>query len=155
MRFMTTRLIGTALAALLLAPAAALAQQNGTEPVDTSTPWNPEQVPPQAVVDFGAKDEPMLVCAPTRYCALALETGETVQSAETNEDHWSVTPTTYGAGKLAKAVILVSPFAAGLKDELAITTTTAAGQPRTYKITLRSDAAKWTQLTSYRYPAAQ
>ena len=142
------------LAALLLA-SGANAQQNGSQPVDDSTPWNPEQVPPQTTFDYGGKTEPVLVCAPNKYCGVALETGETVQSAAANEDDWSVTPTTYGAGKLAKPVILVTPFAPGLKDELIITTTAANGQARQYKLELVSDADKWTQLASYRYPLAQ
>ena len=148
-----------ALAALFLATAApfsiASAQQNGPQPVDNSTPWNPEQVPAQQAFDYGAATEPTLVCAPSKYCGLALETGETVQMADANEDNWSVTPTTYGAGNLAKPVILVSPFAPGLKDELTIMTKAANGQARTYKVMLVSDADKWTQLTSFRYPVGQ
>jgi hypothetical protein len=144
-------------AALLLAAAAlpAAAQQNGSQPVDTSTPWNPEAVPAQTVFDFGAATEPTLTCAPNKYCGLALETGETVQSAEANEDHWSVTPTTYGAGKLAKPVILVTPWAPGLSDELTITTTAPDQKPRSYKVKLTSDSDKWTQLATYRYPLGQ
>jgi type IV secretory pathway VirB9-like protein len=147
------RLAFTALATILFAIAApAWAQQ---QPVDDSTPWNPEAVPAQTVFDYGAKTEPTLVCAPEKYCGLALETGETVQSADANEDDWSVTPTTYGAGKLAKPVILVTPFAPGVSDELTISTTAANGTPRSYKVRLVSDAAKWTQLASYRYSLAQ
>jgi len=148
------RLIVLAAAALLCATPA-FAQQKGSQPVEDSTPWNPEQVPPQTSFDYGAKTEPTLVCAPNKYCGLALETGETVQSADADEDHWSVTPTTYGAGKLAKPVILVTPFAPGEKDELTITSTAANGEKRSYKLTLVSDPAKWTQLASYRYPIAQ
>jgi len=136
-------------AALLIATAAR-AQQ-----VDDSTPWNPEQVPAQTTFDYGGKSEPTLVCAPGKYCGLALETGETVVSAEANEDNWSVTPTVYGAGKLAKPVILITPFAPGESDELTISTTSAGGQARSYKLKLVSDADKWTQLASYRYPMAQ
>lgn len=143
-----------ALAALLMATVAE-AQQNGSQPVDDSTPWNPEQVPPQTTFEYGGKTEPVLVCAPSKYCGIALETGEIVQSAEANEDDWSVTPTTYGAGKLAKPVILVTPFAAGTKDELTIATKAANGEARQYKLELVSDADKWTQLASYRYPLAQ
>ena len=134
----------------LLIATAAQAQQ-----VDDSTPWNPEQVPAQTSFDYSATTEPILVCAPNKYCGLALQTGETVQSAEANEDDWSVTPTIYGAGKLAKPVILVTPFTFGLKDELTITSTSASGQTRHYKLALVSDADKWTQLATYRYPAAQ
>jgi type IV secretory pathway VirB9-like protein len=148
------RILFIALAALFAATSAH-AQQNGAQPVEDSTPWNPEQVPAQTVFDYGAKTEPTLVCAPDKYCGLALETGETVQSAEANEDDWSVTPTTYGAGNLAKPVILVTPFAPGVKDELTISTKAANGQARIYKVTLVSDAAQWTQLASYRYPPAQ
>ena len=140
------RLPLAALLALLITTAAE-AQQ-----VDDSTPWNPEAVPAQTVFDYGAATEPTLVCAPNKYCGLALETGETVQSAEANEDDWSVTPTTYGAGKLAKPVVLVTPFAPGVSDELTIATTAPDGKPRSYKVKLVSDAAKWTQLASYRYP---
>ena len=139
--------------AVLLMATAAHAQENG--PVEDSTPWNPEAVPAQTTFEYGAKAEPTLVCAPNKYCGLALETGETVQSAEANEDDWSVTPTVYGAGKLAKPMILVTPFAFGLKDELTIETTAASGAKRSYKLTLVSDAAKWTQLATYRYPTAQ
>jgi type IV secretory pathway VirB9-like protein len=141
--------------AALLTATAASAQQNGSQPVDDSTPWNPEQVPAQTVFDYGAKAEPILVCAPNKYCGLALETGETVQSADANEDDWSVTPTIYGAGNLAKPVVLVTPFAPGVKDELTISTKAANGQARSYKVTLVSTADKWTQLASYRYPMAQ
>src|SRR3954470_8232338 len=148
------RLALITLAALLTATAAS-AQQNGSQPIDDSTPWNPEQVPAQTSFDYGAKAEPTLVCAPNKYCGLTLETGETVLSAEANEDDWSVTPTTYGAGKLAKPVVLVTPFAPGLKDELTISTRAANGQARQYKLELVSDAEKWTQLASYRYPLSQ
>jgi len=141
--------------AALLAAAPAYGQQNGSQPVDDSTPWNPEQVPPQTSFDYGAKTEPTLVCAPNKYCGLALETGETVQTAAANEDDWSVTATTYGAGKLAKPVILVTPFAAGVTDELTISSKAANGQARSYNVKLVSTADKWTQLASYRYPLAQ
>src|SRR4051812_1827014 len=130
--------------AALLTATAASAQQNGSQPVDDSTPWNPEQVPAQTVFDYGAKAEPILVCAPNKYCGLALETGETVQSADANEDDWSVTPPIYGAGNLAKPVVLVTPFAPGVKDELTISTKAANGQVRSYKVTLVSTADKWT-----------
>ena len=147
MRFML------AACALLFVATSATAQENG--PIEDSTPWNPEAVPAQTTFEYGAKAEPTLVCAPNKYCGLALETGETVQSAQANEDDWSVTPTVYGAGKLAKPMILVTPFAFGLKDELTIETTAASGAKRSYKLTLVSDAAKWTQLATYRYPTAQ
>jgi len=142
-------------AAALLCAAPAFAQQNGSQPVEDSTPWNPEQVPSQMSFDFGGATEPTLVCAPNKYCGLALETGETVQSADADEDHWSVTSTVYGAGKLAKPVILITPFAPGLKDELVITSTSAQQKPRTYKVTLVSTADKWTQLASFRYPIGE
>src|SRR3954471_15367774 len=122
--------------------------------VDDSTPWNPEAVPAQTVFDYGAA-EPTLVCAPNKYCGLALQTGETVQSADANEDHWSVTATVYGAGNLAKPMILVTPWAPGLTDELTITSTSAQQKPRTYKVKLVSDADKWTQLATFRYPLTQ
>jgi Conjugal transfer protein len=149
----------TIVVASLLAAGAVLvpasAQQNGPQPVEDSTPWNPEQVPAQTVFDYGGTTEPILTCAPGKYCGLALEAGETVLSAEANEEHWSVTPTVYGGGTLAKPVILVTPWAPGLSDELTITTTTAKQQPRAYKVMLKSDADKWTQLATYRYPMAQ
>jgi type IV secretory pathway VirB9-like protein len=143
------------LAAALLCAAPAFAQQNGTQPVETSTPWDPEQVPAQTSFDFGAATEPTLVCAPQKYCGLALQTGETVQSTDANEDHWSVTSTVYGAGNLAKPMILVTPWAPGLTDELTITTTSAQQKPRTYKLKLASDADKWTHLATFRYPIGQ
>ena len=61
----------------------------------------------------------------------------------------------YGAGKLAKPVVLVTPFAVGIKDELTIVTTSAAGKPRSYKVRLVSDPNKWTQLATFRYQAGQ
>ena len=143
------------LAAAVFCAAPAFAQQNGSQPVEDSTPWNPEPVPAQTSFDFGAKSEPTLVCAPDKYCGLALETGETVQSADSNEDHWSVTSTVYGAGKLAKPVILITPFGPGLKDELVITSTSAQQKPRSYKVTLVSTADKWTQLATFRYPMGE
>lgn len=143
------------IAAALLCAAPAFAQQNGSQPVEDSTPWNPEQVPAQTSFDYGATTEPILVCAPQKYCGLALQTGETVQSADADEDHWSVTPTVYGAGNLAKPVILVTPWAPGLTDELTITTTSAQQKPRTYKVKLVSDTDKWTQLATFRYPLGQ
>jgi type IV secretory pathway VirB9-like protein len=61
----------------------------------------------------------------------------------------------YGAGNLAKPVILISPFAPGLKDELTITTTSAQKKPRSYKVMLVSTADKWTQLATFRYPIGE
>ena len=148
-----TALFCATIGPVLIAPASA--QQNGTQPVEDSTPWNPEPVPAQTVFDYGAETEPTLTCAPNKYCGLALEAGETVQSTAANEDHWSVTATVYGAGKLAKPVILVTPWAPGLSDELTITTTTTNQQPRRYKVKLMSDTDKWTQLATYRYPTVQ
>jgi len=40
-------------------------------------------------------------------------------------------------------------------DELTITTTSAQQKPRTYKVKLVSDADKWTQLATFRYPVGQ
>ena len=133
----------------------AQAQQNGTPPVETSTPWNPEALPVQAVFDYGSKEEPTLTCSPKNYCAIALQAGETLQTVETNDEHWSVTPTTYGAGNFAKPVILITPRAAGLTDELTIVSVSAKQQPRNYKIKLISDAQEYTHLTGFRYPIDQ
>jgi hypothetical protein len=131
------------------------AQQNGSQPVESGTPWSPEELPITTVFDYGAKTEPTLVCAPRQYCAIALEAGETIQTTDANDDHWSVTPTTYGAGQFAKPVILVSPRAAGYSDELVISSIAANQQPRNYRIKLVSDAAQYTHLTAYRYPMGQ
>ncbi|HEY4162072.1 MAG TPA: hypothetical protein VGM59_03350 [Dongiaceae bacterium] len=148
----------TILAALLcttpLCLTSASAQQNN-QPAEDSTPWNPEQVPAQTVFDYGAAAEPTLVCAPNKYCGLALEAGETVLSAEANEDDWSVTPTIYGAGKLAKPVILITPMAPGLTDELDVTSISAGQKGRGYKVKLVSTADKWTQLATFRYQPGQ
>ncbi|HVO01959.1 MAG TPA: TrbG/VirB9 family P-type conjugative transfer protein [Candidatus Cybelea sp.] len=131
----------------------AFAQQNGA--TESGTQWNPEELPVQTVFDYGAKDEPTLVCAPKQYCAIALETGETLQAAQADDNHWSITPTTYGAGDFAKPVILISPREAGYSDELTITSVSAKQQPRSYKIKLVSDAKQYTHLAAYRYPMAQ
>ena len=122
---------------------------------ESGTPWAPEELPVQTVFDYGAKDEPTLVCAPRQYCAIALEAGETVQTVDTNDEHWSITPTTYGAGNFAKPVILVSPRAAGFSDELVISSIAGNQEPRSYKIKLVSDATQYTHLVAYRYPPAQ
>jgi len=149
--------IGTLLAFSAIATAAAigpaLAQQTGSQqPTESGTPWNPEALPVQTVFDYGAKDEPTLVCAPKQYCAIALQAGETLQNMDVNDEHWSVTPTTYGAGEFAKPVILISPREAGYSDELVISSVAANQQPRNYKIKLVSDAKQYTHLTAYRYP---
>jgi type IV secretory pathway VirB9-like protein len=133
----------------------AQAQQNGSQPVESGTQWNPEELPVQTVFDYGAATEPTLVCAPRQYCAIALQAGETVQTTDANDEHWSVTPTTYGAGTFAKPVVLVSPRAAGYSDELTISSIAANQQPRNYKIKLVSDAAQYTHLAAYRYPMSQ
>jgi len=139
--------------ALAMAGQPAQAQQTGSQqPTESGTPWNPEELPVQTVFDYGAKDEPTLVCAPKQYCAIALQAGETIQNLAVNDEHWSVTPTTYGAGEFAKPVILISPREAGYSDELTISSVAANQQPRTYKIKLVSDAKQYTHLTAYRYP---
>ena len=136
--------------AVAIAPAEA--QQNGSQPVESGTQWNPEELPVQTVFDYGAKDEPTLVCAPRQYCAIALQAGEIIQTTDANDEHWSVTSTTYGAGEFAKPVILVTPRAAGFSDELVISSLAPDQKPRTYKIKLVSDAAQYTHLAAYRYP---
>jgi type IV secretory pathway VirB9-like protein len=148
-------LLATLLCGATFSLSPATAQESSRQPVEDSTPWNPEQVPAQTVFDYGAAAEPVLVCAPGKYCGLALETGETVLSAEANEDHWSVTPTVYGAGKLAKPVILISPIDPGVTDELDITSISAGQKGRGYKVKLVSTADKWTQLATFRYQPGQ
>jgi hypothetical protein len=157
MKINNLAVIGSVLAALSGGAAVlpAQAQQNGTQPVETSTPWNPEALPVQAVFDYGSKTEPTLTCSPKNYCAISLEAGETLQSVDANDDHWSVTPTTYGAGTFAKPVILITPRAAGFTDEMTIVSTSAKQQSRNYKIKLISDAKEYTHLTGFRYPMGQ
>jgi len=140
----------TMLALVPLMPPLAEAQSAGA--VEDSTPWNPEEVPAQTVFEYGAATEPTLICSPNKYCGLALQTGEQVQSFAANEDDWSVTVTTYGAGKLAKPVLLVTPLAVGVSDELTVQSRTGREQARSYKIKLVSDATKWMQVTTFRYP---
>jgi len=140
---------------IAIAGAPAQAQQNGSQPVESGTPWSPEELPITTAFDYGATTEPTLVCAPRQYCAIALQAGETVQTIDSNDEHWSVTPTTYGAGTFAKPVILVSPRAAGYSDELVISSVAANQQPRNYKIKLVSDAAQYTHLAAFRYPVGQ
>jgi len=140
---------------VVLAGAPAQAQQNGSQPVESGTPWSPEELPITTVFDYGATTEPTLVCAPKQYCAIALQAGETIQTMDANDDHWSITSTTYGAGQFAKPVILVTPRAAGYTDELVISSVAGNQHPRNYKIKLVSDAAQYTHLTAYRYPMAQ
>ena len=143
-------------AAAILAGVAVLATDAGpSRAQESGTPWAPEELPVQTVFDYGAKDEPTLVCAPRQYCAIALEAGETVQTVDTNDEHWSITPTTYGAGNFAKPVILVSPRAAGFSDELVISSIAGNQKPRNYKIKLVSDATQYTHLAAYRYPPTQ
>jgi hypothetical protein len=146
-------LLAAVLYALPLSLGAAEAQQN--PPVDDSTPWNPEQVPAQTVFDYGAAAEPTLVCAVGKYCGLALETGERVLSAEANEDDWSVTTTIYGAGNLAKPVVLITPLGPGVTDELDITSISAGQKGRGYKVKLVSTKDKWTQMATFRYQPGQ
>lgn len=150
MAFFEKLMLPLMLALVPLVPAPAEAQSAGA--VEDSTPWNPEQVPAQTVFEYGAAAEPTFVCSPNKYCGLALQTGEQVQGFAANEDDWSVTVTTYGAGKLAKPVLLVTPLAANVSDELTVSSLTATQQARSYKIRLVSNAGKWTQLATFRYP---
>jgi hypothetical protein len=94
-----------------LVATAAHAQENGA--VEDSTPWNPEAVPAQTTFELRRQDRADAGLRPEQILRPRLETGETVQSTDANEDDWSVTATTYGAGKLAKPMILVTPFAPG------------------------------------------
>ena len=54
------RMLLVSFAALFIATAAE------AQPVDDSTPWNPEQVPAQTVFDYGAKTEPTLSSLPLK-----------------------------------------------------------------------------------------
>ncbi len=120
--------------------------QAGGKEVEDSTPWNPEHVPVSTVFPYG-KSVPDFVCMPGRYCALTLQTGETIRQIQQSDQSWSVTPTTYGAGTFAVPVLIVSPQ--GTSTTAALTVTT---DRRVYKINLVSSMDHAMPLAAFSYP---
>jgi|GEM_PF-3838653 len=114
---------------------------------ETSTPQAPEKVGANQTLVYG-KGDAIVTCAPTHYCALSLQQGETIKATEAGDQNWSITPTTYGAGNFATPVLILSPHSDNLKTQLTITT-----DRRSYAVTLVSTADKWTPLTAFSYPA--
>jgi len=114
---------------------------------ETSTPQAPEKVGANQTLIYG-KGDAVVTCAPTHYCALSLQQGETIKATEAGDQNWSITPTTYGAGTFATPVLILSPHSDNLKTQLTITT-----DRRSYAVTLVSTASQWTPLTAFSYPA--
>jgi type IV secretion system protein VirB9 len=133
------RQLACVILALLLMPMMALAQES-------SSPLAPEKVAASNTLIFG-DGVPTLTCAPSHYCALALQQGETIKSVDEADRKWSATPTTYGAGQFATPVVILSPSAVDLSSTLTVTT-----DRRVYNIKLLSSATKWAGLTAFSYP---
>jgi hypothetical protein len=120
--------------------------ESGT-PKESSTPWNPEHVAASTVFTYGA-GVPAFLCTPGRYCALGLQTGETIRQISQSDPTWSVTPTTYGAGKLAAPVLIISPQGTSLGSDLTVTT-----DRRVYKVKLVSSTEHAMPLAVFNYPS--
>jgi type IV secretory pathway VirB9-like protein len=130
------------LAALLSTVAIAAADAD-----EASSPLAPEKVGANQTLVYG-KGDAVVTCAPTHYCALSLQQGETIKATEAGDQNWSITPTTYGAGTFATPVLILSPHSDNLKTQLTITT-----DRRSYAVTLVSTVSQWTPLTAFSYPA--
>jgi len=136
---------GVAIGAVL-AGAPAQAQQNGSQPVESGTPWSPEELPITTVFDYGRGDRADAgLRAPGSIAPSRWRPARPFQTTDANDEHWSVTPTTYGAGTFAKPVILVhAPGRRALATKLVISSVAVNQQARAYKIKLVSDAAQYT-----------
>lgn len=134
------RRVSVLLVGLSFLTAGAIAQES-------SSPLAPEKVGANQTLLYG-KGEAVVTCAPSRYCALALQQGETIKSFEEADKNWSITPTTYGAGNFATPVLILSPHGDNLKSTLNITT-----DRRSYVVTLLGTPTQWTGLTAFSYPA--
>lgn len=113
---------------------------------ESSSPDAPEKVAANKTLVYGQGDA-TLTCAPEHYCALALQTGETIKTIEQPDKKWTLSPTVYGAGTFATPVVIFSPTAAGLSSDATITT-----DKRVYQVKLVSTAKDWTPTTAFTYP---
>jgi type IV secretory pathway VirB9-like protein len=113
---------------------------------EASSPLAPEKVAANRTLIYG-QGTPTITCAPSHYCALALQQGETIQTVDEPDKKWSISPTTYGAGQFATPVVILSPSAADLSSDLTITT-----DRRRYAVKLVSTATQWTGLSAFSYP---
>jgi type IV secretory pathway VirB9-like protein len=113
---------------------------------EASSPLAPEKVAANQTIVYG-QGTPTVTCAPSHYCALALQPGENIQKVDQPDRKWSISPTTYGAGQFATPVVILSPSADALSSDLTITT-----DRRQYAVKLVSTMTKWTGLTAFSYP---
>ena len=113
---------------------------------EASSPLAPEKVAANQTLAYG-QGTPTVTCAPSHYCALALQQGEVIQKIDQPDKKWSVSPTTYGAGQFATPVVILSPSAAGLSSDLDIRT-----DRRHYAVKLVSSASQWVGLSAFSYP---
>ena len=136
---MPIKTLMTTAALFLLTAGIAVAQES-------SNPDAPEKVAANKTLVYG-QGEASLTCAPTKYCALALQTGEVIKSIDEPDKKWTLSPTVYGAGTFATPVVIVSPSAAGLSSDFTVTT-----DRRVYQLKLVSTDKDWTPTTAYTYP---
>jgi type IV secretory pathway VirB9-like protein len=113
---------------------------------ESSSPLAPEKVAANQTFVYG-QGTSTITCAPTHYCALALQQGEVIQKLDQPDKKWLVSATTYGAGQFATPVVILSPSVADLSSDLDITT-----DRHHYAVKLVSSATKWTGLSAFSYP---
>lgn len=90
-----------------------------------------------------------LYAAPERVTDIALQPGETVNSAAAGDTvRWTVGDTTSGSGETKRTHILLKPFAAGLRTNLVIAT-----DRRTYHLQLESTGVTAMAGIAWTYPA--
>lgn len=105
---------------------------------------------------FGSQD-PVLVCAPMRLCAIDLQPGEEVSGLNCADlDHWSVETEVSGTAPNLTAHIYVTPRVGGEQGELLLGLQTSliitTSRNRAYHIQLIADATKFMPRISFFYP---
>lgn len=91
---------------------------------------------------------PVIVCAPLRICAVALEPGEKVKDVMIGDSaRWTVAPAVSGTGDTMRTHAVIKTQDVGLATNLIITT-----DRRTYHLTLKSARKDHMPLISFTYP---
>lgn len=91
---------------------------------------------------------PVIVCAPLRICALALEPGESVKDVLIGDSaRWTVAPAVSGSGDAIRTYAVIKTQDVGIATNLIITT-----DRRIYQLTLKSAKRDHMPLISFIYP---
>lgn len=115
-----------------------------------NNPNKPRRNADGGVVYLYGSTLPTLICTPLQVCAIHLQAGEEVNTADAGDTRWVIKPSMIGNGPNAITVVLVKPWESGIVTNLIINT-----NRRSYNIKLMATRHEWVNYVAFDYPDDQ